>query len=284
MLLQEFKKDFLSLLTPIYGNEESQQFFYLLSETYLHFSKIDIALNFEYELTSEQQQKFTDALKRLQQQEPIQHIIGSAYFYGNTFKVTPDTLIPRPETEELIEWILTDHTNTTGKILDIGTGSGCIAISLADRLPKATVSAIDFSKKALTVAEKNAFRIETTVNFIEQDILIQDKFEDDFDIIVSNPPYVRELEKVAMNTNVLDFEPDSALFVSDSDPLLFYRKIALLIANSYSTSKKQRFLYYEINEYLAEETVEMLEALNFHSIEVKNDFRGKPRMLKAIWN
>ena len=283
MLLQKFKITFKDQLVPIYGNNETMEFFHLLCDSLLGFSRVDISLNFDYVLNQKQLEKFEDSLERLLKQEPIQYIIGTAYFYGNTFLVTPNTLIPRPETEELVDWIASDNPTKKCTIVDIGTGTGCIAISLAKKLASAKVSAIDFSFKAIEVAHKNAEQNNVSVNFIEKDILIQDKLSDDFNIIVSNPPYVRELEKKEMSANVLDFEPDSALFVSDSDPLIFYRKIAQLIVNTYYSSEKQRLLYYEINEYLAKETAEMLKQLGFHSIELKNDFRGKPRMLKAFW-
>ena len=283
MLLQEFKKKFLNLLTPLYGSEEAQQFFFLLCEAYLDFSRIDVSLNFGFLLNNEKLQQFELALKRLQLQEPIQYIIGETYFYGNPFKVTTDTLIPRPETEELIDWIITDFKTKKVSILDIGTGSGCIAISLKDNLATAEVTAIDFSESALAVAESNATIIGTSIQFIKQDILAQKKLIDDYTIIVSNPPYVRDLEKVEMSTNVLDFEPASALFVSDSDPLIFYRKIATLITTSYPNTTVPRYLYFEINEYLAKETAQMLKELGFISIETRNDFRGKPRMMKGIW-
>jgi len=277
------KKNFVEKLTPLYGNNEASQFFYLLCEHYLGFSKVDISLNFDYELPTALHLQFQKAAGRLLKQEPIQYIIGTTYFYGNTFKVTPATLIPRPETEELVDWIITDHPKTSAAILDIGTGSGCIAISLAKELLNTDVSAIDFSSDALAIAATNASQIGASIHFVEQDILSALKLKSDYEIIVSNPPYVRELEKKEMSSNVLDFEPNSALFVSDNDPLIFYRKIAELIVASYLNSPKKRFLYYEINEYLADETVTMLSLLGFHSIEIKNDFRNKPRMLKAVW-
>jgi len=283
LLLQEFKKRFITSLTPSYGNEEALQFFYLLSEAYLNFSRVDLSLNFKYSLEGKKLLQFESALKRLQQQEPIQYIIGETYFYGNTFKVTPDTLIPRPETEELVAWIITDFKNEAISILDIGTGSGCIAISLKDNLANAKVAAIDFSEKALAVAESNAVRIKAPIKFIKQDILTQNKLVGDFTIIVSNPPYVRDLEKAEMSTNVLDFEPASALFVSDTNPLIFYRKIAELIVSSYPKTETPRYLYFEINEYLATETTQMLKHLGFIAIEIRNDFRGKPRMMKGVW-
>lgn len=283
LLLQKFKNTFTNTLVSLYGENETLQFFYLLCEAYLSFSRVEVSLNHQYNLSEAQLTLFNKALNRLQQHEPIQYVIGTTYFYGNTFKVTPDTLIPRPETEELVDWIINDQNGKQNTILDIGTGSGCIAISLAKKMPEAKVTAVDFSAKALEVAKQNALQNKTTVNFVLLDILKQTKIQSDFDIIISNPPYVRELEKKDMTANVLDHEPDSALFVTNHDPLLFYREIARLIVHTFSESEKQRVLYYEINEYLAQETSEMLYQLGFHSIEVRNDFREKPRMLKALW-
>ena len=283
MLLQKFKTTFAEKLLPLYGKEETLQLFYLLCEAFFGFSRVDISLNFNYLLDQKQLKKFEDALERLLKHEPIQYVIGTTFFYGNTFSVTSHTLIPRPETEELVDWVVRDTTGKSVQILDIGTGSGCIAISIAKNLPLTTVSAIDFSAKALKIARQNALSNNASINFIKKDILVQNKLDDVYDIVISNPPYVRELEKKEMSANVLDFEPDSALFVSDNDPLIFYRKIAQLIVNTYTNSHNKCTLYYEINEYLAEETTEMLQQLDFHSIELKKDFRGKPRMLKAFF-
>ncbi len=282
MLLQEFKKQFLLTLTSLYENNEAQELFYLICEDYLRFSKVDVALNFDYVLDTEKKRLFENALFQLQQQQPIQQILGEAYFYGNAFKVTKDTLIPRPETEELVDWIVTDHKDKNVSILDIGTGTGCIAISLKTNLINSKVCALDFSEKALTIAKLNSEKIGASIIFKKQDILTQENLLGDFDIIVSNPPYVRELEKKEMSTNVLDFEPVSALFVSDNDPLIFYRKIAKLIVDSYTNTQKPRFLYFEINEYLSESLIQMLSKMKYHSIELRKDFRGKPRMIKAV--
>ena len=278
MQLIQLKNQFVAVLKQQYGADEAAQFFYMLAEESLQLSKIEVALESNFIVSKEQHTYFTEAQKRLQQSEPIQHIIGKAYFYANDFLVNEHTLIPRPETEELIEWIVNDTKSEDISVLDIGTGSGCIAISLAKQLKKTQVSAMDVSAEALKVANTNALKLKTEVRFIEQNVLELDKLDQAYDIVVSNPPYVRESEKELMKANVLDFEPDTALFVSNADPLIFYRKIAqLFLANAKKTSR----LYFEINEYLSKELTELLYTLGFTSIEVKKDFRGKDRMLKA---
>jgi release factor glutamine methyltransferase len=205
--------------------------------------------------------------------------------------VNENTLIPRPETEELVEWIVSESRKSeveSMKILDIGTGSGCIAISLAKNLPNAEVFAVDVSEKALSVAQKNADINKVEVNFVNADILkINDLAElttsnfqlpNYFDIIVSNPPYVRNLEKAEIKPNVLEFEPHLALFVEDTDALLFYRKIAELASKNLKENGK---LFFEINQYLGKETVELLEDLGFNSIELKKDIYGNDRMIRS---
>ena len=278
MQLIQLKNQFVAVLKQQYGADEAAHFFYMLAEESLQLSKIEVALESNFIVSKEQQAYFTKAQRRLQQSEPIQHIIGKAYFYANDFLVNEHTLIPRPETEELIEWIVHNTKSEDISVLDIGTGSGCIAISLAKQLKKTQVSAMDVSAEALKVANTNALKLKTEVRFIEQNVLELDKLDQAYDIVVSNPPYVRESEKELMKANVLDFEPDTALFVSNADPLIFYRKIAqLFLANAKKTSR----LYFEINEYLSKELTELLYTLGFTSVEVKKDFREKDRMLKA---
>ena len=276
--LIQLKNNLLKVLIPQYGVEESEQFFFMLSETYLGVSKIDVALNPKLLVNKEKHVLFSSALERLLTNEPIQYIIGSTYFYGNDFEVNRHTLIPRPETEELVDWIINDTGNKALKILDIGTGSGCIAISVAHKLPKAQLTAMDISAEALTMAKKNADKLKVCVNFEEQDVLKLTEFTNEFDIVVSNPPYVRELEKEMMSANVLDYEPDLALFVSDTNPLIFYYKIAELFL---AQAKKNALLYFEINEYLGTELKEGLQKMGFTFVEIRQDFRAKERMLKA---
>ncbi len=212
MKITAFKNHFFDTLAGDYPSEEIGSFFNILTEELLGFSRLDLALDPEKELSEENLQELEKAMLRLQDHEPIQYITGSTEFFGLPFKVSKNVLVPRPETEELVAWILEDIDATREvSILDIGTGSGCIAISLAKNLPKATVTAIDFSASAIEVAGSNAALNDVKIDFITQNILKAQKLPKAFDLIVSNPPYVRELEKKQMQRNVLEHEPESAL-------------------------------------------------------------------------
>ena len=286
MKIFELKSNFKTALSGLYPSEEIQSFFNILSEKYLKISRIQIALNSEKEISKETVQNFQSALVRLKNHEPIQYIIGETEFYGLPFKVNKHTLIPRPETEELVEWIFCEFSNQQSTIknqqfLDIGTGSGCIAISLAKNLPNSKICALDISEEALKIARENAEMNKVEVNFFQTDILKTKTLPKKFNIIVSNPPYVRELEKKWMQQNVLNYEPDSALFVTDNDPLLFYRAISKLAKQHLQPNGN---LFFEINEYLANELTELLKSENFKNIEVKKDIFGKDRMLKCSLN
>ena len=281
----------LTALSSIYDEQEIESFFYLLLESYQGKKRIDLALHPEIEMDALQLVKWESALSELLNQKPIQYIIGATEFYGLPFLVNENTLIPRPETEELVEWIVAESLKSAAgsfKILDIGTGSGCIAISLAKNLPNAEVFAVDVSEKALAVAKKNADTNKVKVNFIQADILkINDLVElptsnfqlpTHFDIIVSNPPYVRHLEKGEIKPNVLEHEPHLALFVEDTDSLLFYRKIAELAKENLVEKGK---LFFEINQYLGKETLQLLEKFGFNSTELKKDIYGNDRMTRS---
>lgn len=279
MLIQEFKRHFFQELSGLYPETEIQSFFNILVEFKLHLSRIELALQHNFELHDDDFLFLQNVLSELKYQIPIQYIIGETEFYGLPFKVDKNVLIPRPETEELVEWIVQNHKNQHNiKILDIGSGSGCIAISLAKNLPKAKVSAIDISAEALNVAKNNAALNQVNVNFINSDILTIVELPDVFDIIVSNPPYVRELEKDQMQQNVLANEPHIALFVKNENPLLFYDKIAELAKNHLT---ENGVLYFEINQYLGNETVKLLKTKGFKNIEVKKDIYGVDRMMKC---
>jgi release factor glutamine methyltransferase len=292
MLLKTYKTTFLQELSPLYDEKEIESFFYIVLECFHNKKRIDLALNPEMEMDALQLLRWESVLSELKKEKPIQYILGETEFYGLPFLVNENTLIPRPETEELVAWILesTKHEvqNTRLNLLDIGTGSGCIAISLAKNLSNAQVAAIDVSEKALVIAKENAKVNAVDVNFIQTDILKVDDLDQlptsnfqlptHFDIIVSNPPYVRNLEKVEIKPNVLAYEPHLALFVEDTDALLFYRKIAELALKNLSENGK---LYFEINQYLGKETVELLESLGFKNIELKKDIYGNDRMLKS---
>lgn len=225
----------------------------------------------------ERERKLETALNRLAQGEPLQYIIGSTPFCGLTFRVDSRVLIPRPETAELVEWI-TEDAGASGSLLDIGTGSGCIAVTLAHNLPYWKVQGWDISEGALEVARENSRLNGTDVEFNKADILNVTVTDCYFDVIVSNPPYVMESEKEQMENRVLDFEPHSALFVPDSDPLMFYRAIAEF--GNRALNKGGR-LYFEINPLEAEALKEMLSDAGYHDIELRKDIFGKQRMIKA---
>lgn len=279
MTISELKNQYTLKLSSLYPSEEALSFFYLLAQAHLNMSKIDIALNYNHILNENNLVYFQNALTQLKKEIPIQYIIGNTEFYGLQFKVNENVLIPRPETEELVDWILNSvNKNEKIKILDIGTGSGCIAISLAKHLPNAEVFAIDVSEKALKTAKTNAETNKVTVNFLETNILETSSLNKFFNVIVSNPPYVREQEKQEIKPNVLENEPHLALFVEDNDALIFYNKIADLAKNSLL---KNGLLFFEINQYLGNETVELIQNKNFKNIELKKDFYQNDRMIKA---
>jgi release factor glutamine methyltransferase len=286
MNIKSLKTHFFSELQTIQEDSEIESFFFILTEFLHNLKRIDVSLHPEFEVSETDLEKWKTIISELKTEKPIQYITGEAWFYGLRFEVNENTLIPRPETEELVEWIV-DGLKVKGKgqrILDIGTGSGCIPISLKKEIPNAQVSTIDISEKALKMARKNAFDNQVEVNFIHQDILTSEHLNLStsqtllFDVIVSNPPYVRNLEKQEIKKNVLEYEPHLALFVEDSDALLFYRKIAQLALKSLAPNGK---LFFEINQYLAKETVELLELLGFNNIELRKDFMGNDRMICA---
>ncbi len=285
MRLKTIQNKFHVELDTIYGSEEVDSFFYILIDFYSKISRIELAMNPNLEI--QEPNEIFNALDLLKNQKPIQYIIGETEFYGLNFKVNTNTLIPRPETEELVEWILKDQTESKQiNILDIGTGSGCIAISLAKNLPNAKVYALDISKEAIKVAKENADLNNVEVVFIESDILTAGYAEfvsisHKFDVIVSNPPYVRALEKDLMKPNVLNNEPHLALFVKDNNPLQFYEAITKFAINNLSD---KGVLFFEINEYLGQDMIELLRNNNFKTIELKQDIFKKDRMIKASIN
>ncbi|MEP0212141.1 MAG: peptide chain release factor N(5)-glutamine methyltransferase [Cellulophaga sp.] len=279
MLLKEIKKIFHIELDAMYPVEEVDSFFYMTIEHYLKLERFILAMQPDYVVKKEEEGVLFSTIEQLKKNVPIQYIFKTAHFMGLDFNVNSNVLIPRPETEELVSWILSEvDINQEITILDIGTGSGCIAISLAKNLPKAKVFALDVSKNALEVAKNNAEANNVSVTFIEKSILEEPNLKQKFDVIVSNPPYVRELEKVEMNRNVLDNEPSLALFVSDSKPLVFYDAITNFAVNYLVDGGK---LYFEINQYLGKETKALLEKQDYKNIILKNDMFGNDRMLKG---
>tara|TARA_R110001632_G_scaffold207518_1_gene331698 strand:- start:783 stop:1631 length:849 start_codon:yes stop_codon:yes gene_type:complete len=279
MTIQDFRDTFVSTLSGTYSSEEVHAMLYRALEHYLGLSRMEVALSRKQNLRDSQRLLLEETLERLQRQEPIQYILGKTEFYELEFHLNSATLIPRPETEELVRWIVEEGKNLPSpKVLDIGTGSGCIAIATAKNLSAAKVQALDFSIQALEMATSNAKRNQVEVDFYHQDILGPQGLREKYDIIVSNPPYVRELEKAEIETNVLGYEPHAALFVSDQDPLIFYRKIAALaIVNLHPKG----LLFLEINQYLGKETVALLKDAGFKSVELRQDMFGKDRMIKA---
>jgi release factor glutamine methyltransferase len=288
MLLKNYKSTFLQELSSLYEEQEIESFFYIILEKLHGLKRIDLALNPQTVMDGAHLKQWKNIVSELKKQRPVQYILGETEFYGLRFLVNENTLIPRPETEELVELIIESTNyeirNTKLKVLDIGTGSGCIAISLAANIPNAVVFAIDVSEKAMATAKKNAELNKVAIDFISTNILdvvnlsAVAGLDKQFDIIVSNPPYVRNLEKDEIKPNVLEYEPHLALFVDDIDPLLFYRKIAELAIKNLNPNGK---LYFEINQYLGKETIKLLEDFGFRNVELKKDIYGNDRMISC---
>ncbi|MDB4207031.1 peptide chain release factor N(5)-glutamine methyltransferase [Flavobacteriaceae bacterium] len=292
MIVKQYRNYFNETLKTIYPITEIDSFFFLLLEEYLGFRRVDIVLKSDFKITQETLNLLQSATKQLEQEVPLQYVIGKTEFYGLPFVVNKHVLIPRPETEELVACVVSESSrvktfNTSTKqttetkqlkILDIGTGSGCIPISLKKQLPFAKISAIDISKEALGVAKKNAVLNNVDIHFILQDILKTVALDQHYDIIISNPPYVRELEKKELKNNVLKNEPHVALFVENDNPLIFYAKIAEL-AKKYLN--KNGLLFFEINQYLGTETIDLINKKGLKNIQLKKDMFGNDRIVVA---
>jgi len=272
----------LANIIPAYINQitnfprrEVISFAYLSIEKILGYSKSDCIINSDKQLSNESVNSFKKIISDLRKNIPIQYVLGEANFYGLKFKVNRSTLIPRVETEELVEYILNHKFNS---VLDIGTGSGCIAISIAKNTDS-RVTAIDISNEAIEIAKRNAIHNSVDVNFIVDDVFnfCHDK---KYDLIVSNPPYVLESEKKYIHRNVIDYEPHDALFVNDSNPLIFYKKIIEIAKNNLN---KDGLLFFEINEKFSNQIIEFLTDLNFVEIELKKDINGRDRIIKSIF-
>ena len=264
-------------LTKLYQKTEIEGFTRIIIEAVCGWSFTDQVVKKNEKIAKADFEKIENILLRLKNFEPIQYILGETEFYGLKLKVNPSVLIPRPETEELVDWIIKSGLPDDSSILDIGTGSACIALALKSRFKKANVTGIDISERALDVARQNAVINGLEVRFLKADILSREPIEwENFDVIVSNPPYIRELEKSKMHANVLNFEPQIALFVSDNDPLVFYRSIAAF-AKEHLTNKG--LLYFEINENMGASMTELLTEFGFFEIEIRKDINGKNRMI-----
>ncbi len=283
MLLQEIKNIFHKELGPLYQKEEIDTFFHRSTTHFLGLERFALVLRPNLVVSKEEEQPLFETLTRLQNEEPLQYILGETEFMDCTITVNPDVLIPRPETEELVEWVVGHFEKNPSKIqlLDMGTGSGCIAIALSKLLPHATVTGLDISTEAIKMAEKNAVINQATVSFKEADMLHPElDLETKFDGIISNPPYVRELEKKQMANNVTKYEPAQALFVPDANPLVFYEAIAHF---GQKHLKPNGNVFLEINQYLGERTKQLFVDKNFTKIELKKDIFGNDRMLSATW-
>lgn len=279
MTLNSYKKWFNEQLQHLYDADEIKSMLTIVAYEVLGLSRVDLVLKDNESLSEAQIVQLNNVLSQLQQEIPIQYIFEKAYFYGYEFKVSPATLIPRRETEELVEWVLSEMNRQPEKkwrVLDIGTGTGCIPISIKKEFPLAEIFAMDISTGALKIAKENAEKLNASVIFIEQNILSTTQL-DSYDIIISNPPYVRNLEKAEIKKNVLDYEPHLALFVEDNDPLIFYRKITQLAQKSLT---ENGLLFFEINQYLGEEMQQMV-AEYFKTIELRKDLQGNDRMMKC---
>lgn len=272
-------KESVLQLAHIYGEREADSIMNLVFDDHLNVSRIQRLTTPELELTEDQLTRLQDALERLLKQEPVQHIIGQTYFAGHCFMVSEHTLIPRPETEELVALILKANKGRAGlSVLDIGTGSGCIAIALGLQLKAAQVVGWDISADALTVASKNAINLDIDASFELKNVLV-DCPNRKFDIIVSNPPYIPEKERHGMAGNVLSYEPEMALFVPDDDPLLFYKSIGQMALQFLKPGGQ---LYFEIHESYGNELTELLDQMGFISVRMVQDLNGKDRMISVI--
>lgn len=266
-------------LEPLYGNGEARAVTDYVLDVCFGLSKADILCGAVEEMTAEKTAELNKIFGRLMEGEPVQYVLGRAEFSGRWFNVRPGVLIPRPETEELCAWITADSkASASPKVLDIGTGSGCIAITLQLDMPESKVTAWDISADALDVARENAQQLGANVNFVKLDAL-NAKPEGEWDVIVSNPPYICEKEKKDMAVNVLEHEPHTALFVPDADPLLFYRAITRLAVQTLSKGGR---LYFEINPIYADDTCRMMQAEGMTAVELRSDMYGKQRMAKGV--
>ena len=282
-------QDFWRQLAPTYGEGEAKAVARLVYEVRFGLTWTDICAGKEAVLSDDDQAQLAEILRRLLRQEPVQYVLGVADFCGRTFVVTPSVLIPRPETEELCQWVIEGEKaqvdgSSEPRILDVGTGSGCIAVTLAAAMPEAQVTAWDISEDALQVARENAKRVHVHVAFQQVDVLNIPSSSSllpppsTYNCIVSNPPYICNKERAKMEANVLEHEPHQALFVPDDDPLLFYRFIAKL---GLQTLSQGGWLYFEVNPLFAEQLAQLLSAMAYHDIAIREDRFGKPRMIRA---
>ncbi len=278
MKLKEAIEQLKNGLAGVAEPDEVQAMIRIICEDVFNYDQVDVALRQESELPAFAPERIADIIARLRRHEPLQYVVGHARFHGHQFKVTPAVLIPRPETEQLVDLIIDENPGSDLRVLDMGTGSGCIAISLARALKFAQVDALDVSRDALAVARENAAALKDKVRFFESDMLSPQP-PGRYDIIVSNPPYVCWSEREAMDRNVKDYEPGQALFVPDNDPLLFYKAIVPYAAQSL---ERGGHLYLEINQRFGNEVRQLLQAGGFDEVRIIDDSYGKVRFAAAI--
>lgn len=270
-------KNYTQKLRGLYSTDEATSQIQWLLEHFLEISRKDLLLDKKIKSIPEE---LEFAMSKLQLGTPIQYVLGKAHFYGRDFYVSPHVLIPRFETEELVHLIIQESTLAAPRILDVGTGSGCIPITISLEMPQSKATGIDISPDAIEVAARNARTLNVSVNFLRVDILNEVLPSGPWDIIVSNPPYVRHLEKEMMHQNVLKHEPELALFVSDEDPLLFYREITQKAISNLNAGGK---LYFEINEAFGHKAKHLIEEEGFSNVNIHRDLQGKDRMISATW-
>jgi len=284
MTLNEARTVLTKELKNVYDSDELRNIIELVIEHITNMSRAEQVKNKVPYLTCTQLENLDAITERLKKNEPVQHVLGEAWFAGMKFKVNKNVLIPRPETEELVDWIVKESKNSKVKsqiIIDIGTGSGCIPITIKKKLPEANVSAIDVCSEALFTATENAIQLNADVDFLLLDFLDEEKWNElgQYDIIVSNPPYVKQSEINTMHERVKEFEPHLALFVPDNDALLFYKKLAAFSKRHLNPTGS---LFVEINESLGEQVVNLFQSAGFANIELRKDMQGKDRMIKAM--
>lgn len=278
MTLHELILEIKSVLVPMYGERETRWMVRDIFEDVNGYSAVDLVVRRDEEMSDFAIERVSKMLSRLSQGEPLQYILGYAHFCGNRFKVTPATLIPRPETQELVDRIIDENKSADLRVLDVGTGTGCIAITLARALRFSSVKAIDISQDALIVARENAQALKVDVDFRKEDALALKDDGTRYDIIVSNPPYIVDCERAGMNSNVLDYEPHLALFGPDDDPLRFYEAITRYASEALADNGK---LYFEINPRYVEPMKVMLNKWGFAQVEVIRDISARDRFIKA---
>lgn len=279
--LVQVRKHIHQMLSETFPDEhERNMLASMILQRITGLSKTEIAIQPDFRVNESDIVWLKNALEDLNDHCPVQYVVGYEEFYGLKFNVNKHVLIPRPETEELVKWVLDDHAISKAplSVIDFGTGSGCIAVSLKHNRPDWSVSGLDKSEEALKVAQSNALRHGVEVDFVENDLLDFKPISRKFDLVVSNPPYIRNSEKKLMHENVLRYEPDMALFVKDDDPLIFYRAIAEI---SKTLLNEKGCIYFEINEAFGNETVQMLKDYGYQDVELREDLFGKPRMVKS---